>query len=108
MPVKDAEGARLLECPLDHIFPTQDLGKPRKKPRSESAAAIGSNVVGIPDTKSHVAKILSATALVGRQDGGKTVGTMVGWSVYGQHFQEITQRNLESNFNRYSRRTSVF
>lgn len=45
-------------------------------------------------------KMLSCTVLEGEQGGGKgLVGYMVQAAVYGQHFREVTQKDLEGNFN---------
>ena len=108
-PEQDAEGvAKYWTRLLDHLFQQQNHETKQQTEKRQLCRRWFEMWWAYP-VQHPGAKLLSCAALLGRQGSGKgLVGSIVGEAVYGPHFQEITQKNLDSKFNAlYSKNKSL-
>lgn len=99
-PQPDPEGvAKYWTRLLDHLFQAQHNESTREKEHRERCRRWFEMWWAYP-VQHPGAKLHTVSVLLGHQGGGKSlVGDMVGWAVYGEHFQSISQKELESDFN---------
>ena len=110
MPVKDAEGVRdYWTCLLDHIF-RPPSGETKEQTEKRDFCRRWFEMWWAYPIQYPGAKLLSAAALLEGRAAAKAwwAPWSVGRYLWAADFQEITQRNLESNFNSlYSKNKSL-